>query len=75
VFEFGIRLYHHNLLLSDSRLYPARANGNPSLNTVKYWAKKGCKKFDLKGFRIFKSSKGSYHVVFDRSVSWKEFKL
>jgi hypothetical protein len=41
------------------------------LKTVKYWAKVICKKFKLGGYIILKSSDGNYHVVFDRSVSWK----
>jgi hypothetical protein len=42
------------------------------LKTVKYYSKLACKKFDLQGYRILKSSSGSYHTVFNRSVSWKE---
>ena len=40
--------------------------------TVKYWAKVTCKKFKLGGYAILRSSDGNYHVVFNRSVSWKE---
>lgn len=43
-----------------------------SFKTVKYWAKRICKFFRLKGFLILKSSSNNYHVVFDRSVSWEE---
>lgn len=39
---------------------------------MKYWAKRICKFFELKGFLILKSSSNNYHVVFDRSVSWEE---
>jgi hypothetical protein len=42
------------------------------LETVKYYSKLACKKFDLGGYRILKSSSGSYHTVFNRSVFWKE---
>jgi abortive infection bacteriophage resistance protein len=41
--------------------------------TVKYWAMRTMKWFKLKGFIILKSSKNSYHVVFDKKVSaWKD---
>jgi hypothetical protein len=40
--------------------------------TVRYWALRTMKHFKLKGFIILKSSQGSYHVVFDRKVSWKK---
>jgi hypothetical protein len=43
-----------------------------SFKTVKYWAFRTMKWFKLKGFIILKSSKNSYHVVFDKKVSWKE---
>jgi hypothetical protein len=39
--------------------------------TVKYWAFRSMKWFKLRGFIILRSSKNHYHVVFDRSVSWK----
>jgi len=42
------------------------------LKTVNYWARRTCRKYKLQGFRILKSSEGNYHVVFNRSVSWKE---
>lgn len=41
-----------------------------SLKQVKYWASKAMKQFKLGGFIILKSSEMSYHVVFDRAVSW-----
>jgi hypothetical protein len=37
---------------------------------VKYWALKIMKRFKLEGFLILKSSKNSYHVVFNAPVSW-----
>jgi hypothetical protein len=40
--------------------------------TVKYWAMRTMKWFKLKGFIILKSSENSYHVVFDKRVSWRE---
>jgi hypothetical protein len=45
---------------------------NTPFRTVKYWAMRTMKWFKLKGFIILKSSKNSYHVVFDKKVSWKE---
>ena len=45
---------------------------NLPLRTVKHWALKTLRQFRLRGFVILKSSKGSYHVVFDRAVSWKK---
>jgi hypothetical protein len=38
---------------------------------VKYWALRAMRWFRLKGFVILKSSENHYHVVFDRSVTWK----
>jgi len=40
--------------------------------TVKYYAMETMKWHKLKGFIILKSSKNSYHVVFDKKVSWKD---
>jgi hypothetical protein len=42
-----------------------------SFKGVKYWAHRTMKWFRLGGFIIIKSSKNNYHVLFDRSVSWK----
>ena len=39
---------------------------------MKFFSKLACEKFGLEGYRILKSSSGSYHTVFNRSVSWKE---
>ena len=39
---------------------------------VKYWAIRTLKWFRLRGLIILKSSKNHYHVLFDRSVSWKK---
>ena len=39
-------------------------------NRVKYWAFRTAKQFRLNGFAILMASKGSYHVVFDKPVSW-----
>jgi len=46
--------------------------GKTPFKQVKYWALKVMKRFKLKGFVILKSSENHYHVVFDRTVSWKE---
>jgi len=45
---------------------------NVTFKKVKYWAERAMKWFKLRGFIILKSSKKSYHVVFDRCVSWSE---
>ena len=45
---------------------------NTSFKTVRYWARRVCKWFKLDGFIILKSSERSYHVVFNRRVSWSE---
>jgi hypothetical protein len=37
---------------------------------AKHWALETAKQFRLRGFIILKSSKDSYHVVFDKPVSW-----
>jgi predicted SAM-dependent methyltransferase len=42
-----------------------------SFKFVKCWALRTMKWFRLRGFIILKSSKNHYHVVFDRSVTWK----
>jgi hypothetical protein len=39
---------------------------------VKYWAIRAMKWFRLRGFIILKSSKNHYHVLFDKSVTWKK---
>jgi hypothetical protein len=41
-----------------------------SFERVKYWALGTTKQFKLGGFIILKSSQNSYHVVFDKPVSW-----
>jgi len=43
---------------------------NTSFRVVKQCALDMMKRFRLKGLMILKSSKNSYHVVFDRKVSW-----
>jgi hypothetical protein len=45
---------------------------NLPLEAVKHWALKTLKQFRLRGFIILKSSERSYHVVFDRAVSWRK---
>ena len=45
---------------------------NASFRTVKYWAFRTMKHFRLDGFLILKSSQKSYHVVFNRVVSWAQ---
>jgi hypothetical protein len=39
---------------------------------VNYWAERAMNWFKLGGFIILKSSKNSYHVLFNRTVSWAE---
>ena len=41
-----------------------------SFDRVRYWAVATTKRFRLRGFMIMKSSSNSYHVVFDKPVSW-----
>lgn len=55
----------------DDRTAKLDFDGKP-LKTTKYWAKRAYNYFKLQGFRILKSSEGNYHIVFDRSLSWKE---
>lgn len=43
-----------------------------SFKTVRYWARQASRHFKLGGFIILKSSKSSYHVVFNRRVTWTE---
>lgn len=40
------------------------------LRSVKYWAFRTLRFFNLEGFIILKSSAKCYHVVFNRTVSW-----
>jgi hypothetical protein len=39
---------------------------------VKYWAERALNWFKLGGYIILKSSKNSYHVLFNKSVSWAQ---
>ena len=39
---------------------------------VKYWADRTASRFKLDGYLILKSSENSYHVVFNRTVTWTE---
>jgi hypothetical protein len=41
------------------------------LSIVKYWSRRACDWFKLEGFIIFESSRGSFHVVFNRPVTWR----
>ncbi|MCJ7634423.1 hypothetical protein MUP77_18780 [Candidatus Bathyarchaeota archaeon] len=43
---------------------------NTSFKVVKTWALRTCLFFHLEGFIILKSSMKSYHVIFNRAVSW-----
>ena len=43
---------------------------NMTFKRVKYWSHKTLKHFRLGGFIVLKSSEMSFHVVFDRAVSW-----
>jgi hypothetical protein len=45
---------------------------NTPFRLVKYWTSKAMQKFRLEGFVILKSSKNSYHAIFNRPVSWSE---
>lgn len=45
---------------------------NTDYQRVKSVARWLMKKFNLGGFIILRSSKNSYHVVFNRTVSWEE---
>lgn len=45
---------------------------NVSFKTAKYWAYRTMEKFKLGGFIILKSSKNNYHILFDKTVSWKK---
>ena len=45
---------------------------NTQFKKVRYWAKRTMRWFKLGGYIILKSSKNSYHVLFDKSVSWAE---
>ena len=45
---------------------------NTTFKTAIYWARRAMKWFKLEGFLILKSSENSYHIVFNRKVSWSE---
>ena len=39
---------------------------------VKHWADRVSQRFKLEGYVVLKSSQDSYHIVFNRSVTWTE---
>jgi hypothetical protein len=41
-----------------------------TFRTVRYLARRANRWFRLQGFMILRSSRGNYHVVFNRPVSW-----
>jgi hypothetical protein len=41
------------------------------LRIVKFWSRRACDWFKLEGFIILESSRGSFHVVYDRPVTWR----
>ena len=43
-----------------------------TFKNVKYWAERTLKWFKLGGYIILKSSKKSYHVIFNKTVSWTQ---
>ena len=45
---------------------------NTTFKTVRYWARRAMRWFDLSGFLILKSSEGCYHTIINRPVSWSE---
>lgn len=45
---------------------------NTLFRDVRYWALRAMRRFKLEGFIVLKSSKKSYHIVFNRKVSWAE---
>ena len=45
---------------------------NMRLEEVRKWANQTLNEFDLWGYLIRRSSENSYHVIFDRPVSWSE---
>ena len=47
---------------------------NTKFKSVKHWSMKAMEKYELEGFIILKSSKNSYHVVFNRYASQEENK-
>jgi len=62
---------NHNVIIGYTDRETAKLNFDDTpFRTVKYWAERTCNWFKL-GF-IIKSSHRSYHVVFDREVTWKK---
>jgi hypothetical protein len=45
---------------------------NTLFRDVLYWALRAMRRFKLEGFIVLKSSRKSYHVVFNRKVSWSD---
>jgi hypothetical protein len=41
------------------------------LRIVKYWSRRACDWFKLEGYIIFESSRNSFHVVYNRPVTWR----
>ena len=65
--------WNHNAILGISDTETVKLDfDNVPFKTVKYWAERAVNWFQLQGFLILKSSESSYHVVFNRTVSWLE---
>lgn len=56
----------------DKALKVDEATLNTRLKTARYWARRVANWFNLNGFLILKSSDNSYHVIFNREVTWSE---
>ena len=41
------------------------------LRIVKFWSRRACDWFKLEGYIIFESSRNSFHVVYNRPVTWR----
>jgi hypothetical protein len=41
------------------------------LRIVKFWSRRPCDWFKLEGFIIFESSRNSFHVIYNRPVTWR----
>lgn len=65
--------WNHNTILGYTDTETVKLDfDNTSFRIVRYWALRTMKWFKLTGFIILRSSEKSYHVLFNRKVSWVE---
>jgi hypothetical protein len=67
------RVWSHNFVLGYTDTNTVMLDfDHTTLETVIFWSKSAKRFFKLGGFLVLESSEGSYHVVFNRAVSWAD---